>query len=329
MNTLWSVYHPDIPPFLRSLVQTPPMQRLREVGMNCGCEYTSFPRFQNLQPYSRFDHSLGVGLIVWHFTGSEAQAAAGLLHDVATPVFAHVVDFLHGDHLRQESTEVRTAELIASSAELQAILADLHLCTEDVADHHLYPIADNDTPRLSADRLEYTLGNLLNYGLCSAEQLRSFYEDLIVDVNEDGLPELTFRTPETASAFTRAALQTARIYIADEDRFAMEMLARLLKTALQRSVLSSEDLYATERQCIQKLLADQVCGSLWQQFRAFDRISRASSPPASGNWVQVPAKLRCIDPLAQGKGRVSAWDAETALLLSEFQQTRFDYWVGT
>ena len=301
MNTLWSVYHPDIPPFLRSLVQTPPMQRLREVGMNCGCEYTSFPRFQNLQPYSRFDHSLGVGLIVWHFTGSEAQAAAGLLHDVATPVFAHVVDFLHGDHLRQESTEVRTAELIA----------------------------DNDTPRLSADRLEYTLGNLLNYGLCSAEQLRSFYEDLIVDVNEDGLPELTFRTPETASAFTRAALQTARIYIADEDRFAMEMLARLLKTALQRSVLSSEDLYATERQCIQKLLADQVCGSLWQQFRAFDRISRASSPPVSGNWVQVPAKLRCIDPLAQGKGRVSAWDAETALLLSEFQQTRFDYWVGT
>ena len=44
--------------------------------------------------------------------------------------------------------------------------------TEDVADYHRYPIADNDSPRLAADRLEYTLGNLFNYGFCSPEQLR-------------------------------------------------------------------------------------------------------------------------------------------------------------
>ena len=28
-----------------------------------------------------------------------------------------------------------------------------------MADYHIYPIADNDTPMLSADRLEYTLSN--------------------------------------------------------------------------------------------------------------------------------------------------------------------------
>lgn len=65
-------YFSPIPVFLRRLAETPPMERLKGIGMNCGCEYTAFPRFQGLQAYSRFDHSLGVALLVWRFTGSEA-----------------------------------------------------------------------------------------------------------------------------------------------------------------------------------------------------------------------------------------------------------------
>ena len=242
MRALWFIYHSDIPPFLQALCQTPPMQRLRDVGMNCGCEYTGFPRFQNLRPYSRFDHSIGVGLIVWHFTGSAAQSIAGALHDIATPVFAHTVDFLLGDHTKQESTESRTVELIEASPEIQSILTGLDLSTADVADYHRYPIADNDTPRLAADRLEYTLGNLLNYGFCSPEQLKSLYDDLRIGSNEDGFPELSFRSTEKAISFTEFALQASRIYIADEDRFSMEMLAALLRSALERSVLLPGDL---------------------------------------------------------------------------------------
>ena len=122
MRELWPVYHPDVPGFLQALAETPELRRLKEVGMNCGCEYTAFPRFRRLRPYSRFSHSMGVGLIVWHFTGDPAQAVAGALHDIATPVFAHVVDFLRGDHLRQEATEERTADIFAQSAGIQAVL---------------------------------------------------------------------------------------------------------------------------------------------------------------------------------------------------------------
>ena len=236
MTENWSLYHPEIPEFLRRLAETPPMARLRQVGMNCGCEYTSFPRFAGWAPYSRFDHSVGVGLIVWHFTGDLRQSAAGLLHDAATPAFAHVVDFLHGDHLHQESTEARTAELIETSPELQVLLGEYGLATEDVADYHRYPIADNDSPQLSADRLEYTLGDLRCYGFAGADALRAFYQDLTVWQDESGRPELAFRTLETACAFTEASLQTARVYVADEDRFAMQALADLLRDAVNRQV---------------------------------------------------------------------------------------------
>ena len=34
MTENWSLYHPEIPEFLRRLAETPPMARLRQVGMN-------------------------------------------------------------------------------------------------------------------------------------------------------------------------------------------------------------------------------------------------------------------------------------------------------
>ena len=63
-----AIYDTEAPAFLLRLAETPPMRRLRQVGMNCGCEYTAFPRFRSLARYTRFEHSLGAALIVWRFT---------------------------------------------------------------------------------------------------------------------------------------------------------------------------------------------------------------------------------------------------------------------
>ena len=38
METLLSLYDPAPSPLLDKLLDTPPLQRLAEVGMNCGCE---------------------------------------------------------------------------------------------------------------------------------------------------------------------------------------------------------------------------------------------------------------------------------------------------
>ena len=73
---LLEIYHPQVPEFLDDLARTGVMERLRQVGMDCGCEYTSFPLFHRGRPSSRWEHSLGVGLIVWHFAGDRPQAAA-------------------------------------------------------------------------------------------------------------------------------------------------------------------------------------------------------------------------------------------------------------
>ena len=140
---LFDIYSEDFPEFLNELIETKEFQRLKNVGMNCGCEYTSFPIFKRGKEYTRYDHSIGVSLIIWHFTKDIKQSIAGLLHDISSPVFAHVIDFLNGDHETQESTEEKTEEIIENSVEIQNILKKYNLTTKDVYDYHMYPVADN------------------------------------------------------------------------------------------------------------------------------------------------------------------------------------------
>lgn len=325
LNTIYCSQTPPAP--LLDAAHTPAMMRLKQVGMNCGCEYTAFPHFAHCGRYTRWDHGLGVGLVVWHFTGDMTQAMAGLLHDIATPVFAHTIDFLQGDHMKQDSTEARTAELIDSSPEIQAILRNLGLQTADVADYHRYPLADNDLPRLSADRLEYTCGNLLHYGFLPLAEIARLYGDITHGINELGEPELTFRTPGRAVTFAEGALQCGRVYVCPEDRFAMESLANLLNMAMSLGVITRKDLWTTEEQVIDKLTAHPETGEAWAHFRRYSRVISRKDRPEAGLWLQVRAKKRYIDPYVLGRGRVSQLYPRFARMLEEFRQESLEDWL--
>ncbi len=105
------------------------------------------------------EHSIAVSLIIWNSTKDRKQTLADLFHDIATPVFKHCIDFMNKDYEKQESTEERTTKIIRESKEIMALLKRDNIRLEEINDYHIYPIADNDTPKLSADRLEYTLSN--------------------------------------------------------------------------------------------------------------------------------------------------------------------------
>ncbi len=298
-------FYGQTPAFLLALAETGPMRRLKEIGMNCGCEYTRFPRFRRIGSYSRWQHSLGTARIVWHFTGDKRQSAAALFHDIAAPTFAHSVDFLRGDSLLQEATEQGTARMILESDEICGLLSQWEIPVEEVLDYHLYPIADNPSPRLCADRLEYTLGNLLHYRLRPATPLRLYYQALCVAENEDGEQEIAFSDLAAAIDFGFDALACSRIYVSDEDRYAMQMLSELLGRALKRGVLEESDLMGTEPKLIEKLLCDPQSKADWKRFRSMRRMLRDEDEAPTELRRVVLAKKRCIDPLVQGRGRLS------------------------
>ena len=316
------MYGSHLPEIISEGIRAREIQRLRQVGMNCGCEYTSFPLFQPMKEwYTRYDHSIGTALIVWRFTRSPAQTLSALFHDIATPCFAHVVDFMQNDHMKQESTEDRTREIIAGSEYLGSVLLKYGLKVDDVADYHQYPIADNDSPQLSADRLEYTFGNLINFGKCTEAQITGMLDDLTVGKNESGEEELMFRTFEQARIFAFGALEMGKIYVSEEDRFSMQALAELLKDAVRQNVISMRDLWTDEPSVIRKLCADPEFRERWIYFRGYREIVHNRE-----DGIIVRAKKRYIDPAVDGRGRMSTLDPEfkeaVTNFLNESQETR-------
>ena len=327
MNTLWKIYEEKLPDFIWPFLDCPSLRRLRGVGMNCGCEYTSFPLFKRVLPYSRLDHSVGAALTVWHFTGEKEPALAALFHDIAAPVFAHVIDFVKGDHENQEATEEGTARLIRDDQALAALLRETGVPMERVSEDRLYPLVNNETPRLCADRLEYTLGNLLHFGICTEEEIRGLYGALTPARAEDGAEEIAFRDRETAGRFARLALRCSRIYVSDEDRYAMQRLAELIRLAMKKGVLREEDLWTTEEAVIRKIIAEGELRKAWEAFASLSRTERARQPDSRPGWRRIPAKKRWIDPLVQGAGRLSLLDGDFREEAEAFVHSPLTDWV--
>ena len=316
-KALWPMYENDIPEDFFLFLNAPAMKRIRGCGMHCGMEYTSFPFYKDFKPYSRYDHSLGVALILYKFTGNRKISLSGLFHDIATPSFAHVIDFLKGDHEKQEATEERTRRILEGDKQIVEGLRKLSLSVEDVYDYHRYPLADNDSPKLSSDRLEYTLNNFLNYRFATSEEIHAFYKDLTIAKNEEGEEEMAFTHLDVATRFTLLTLKNSRVYVAEEDRYGMEYLARLLKRAIDRGVLKEDDLYTTEKEVIAKLEEDREAKADFASFRALKKVKQVDTI-LDENTYAVSSKKRYINPLVKDKGRVASLVPEVKAAIDSF-----------
>ena len=299
----------DYPAFLAPYLELPLLTRLKGIGLLCGTDWTRL--YRNRFYYSRFDHSVGVALIIWHFTHDKAQTLAGLLHDVSTPVFSHVSDFRKGDALTQTATEEPNELLIRNDAALARLLAADGLTAGQVCDYHLYPVADNEIPQLSADRLEYMYpsGMALD-GSWTYEEIRRTYGDLRVLTNEDGLPELGFSSPEIATEYTEHFCLIGHILQLNEDKLCLHMLGQIMNLAVEEGIVREEDFMTLSEAEIIKKIDDEMSGSqqfrsLYRTFRDMTSVVHAQGKLAGHFCVNLKVKLRYINPLVmQADGSV-------------------------
>src|SRR3990170_5931387 len=154
-------------PVLLDLMQSAAMNRLRGVlqhGITGLIGITA--------PTTRFEHSVGVMLLVRRLGASLEEQIAALLHDVSHTAFSHVIDYVFGGHDSQSYHEGVQEEYLAGT-DVPAILARHGFDWRDFLHEADFPLLEQPAPALCADRLDYFLRDSRDLGLATDDEIEN------------------------------------------------------------------------------------------------------------------------------------------------------------
>lgn len=228
---------------LEELVLSTPVQRLKGVHQG-GASYLVNEKWN----VTRYEHSIGVMLLIRKLGGSLEEQIAGLLHDISHTAFSHVVDFVF-DNKDEDYHEKIFASVIEES-EIPTILKKYGYNYEDLLlDDSKWTLLEQPAPELCADRVDYTLRDMYEYGHITLHEVQSFINDLVV---VDG--KMYLQNIEKAEWFVKTYYKEVIDFFMDPlNVYGYHILAKLLKLSLDKEVINLNDFLKTDEELIKKI----------------------------------------------------------------------------
>lgn len=284
----------EYPRFIDKYLETRTLKRLKHVSQFCGCDYTKL--YSVLFEYMRFDHSLVVAHMVWHFTHDKESTIAALLHDVGTPCFAHCIDFYFKDFIKQSSSEKNITDMIKDDDELLNCLKMDGLSLDDFRDLTRFPILENSSPRLCADRLDGVLHTCYIWlHTHSLEEIKEVYEDMAVLKNEEGILEIGFKTLQVAMKFVDMVHRYSVELQSNTGKYVMNFVSNIVSLSIKRGLLSLDDLYSSKEEELCALFEKNYPS--WRSFQNASTLVRTDVLPEDRFFVSLEVKKRTTVPL--------------------------------
>ncbi len=286
-----------LPLFLVKYLQTPSLLRLKKINYFCGMNYASKEIYSFQEEISRYDHSLTTALLVYRFTHDKSQTLAGLYHDVGTPCFSHVIDYMNGDYAHQESTEAYTEEILKKDRILLNYLKEDSISLQDMINFKQYSIVDNDRPKLCADRLDGIILTGMSWTQnITLNDIKMIVSDLKLFQNEFQEQEIGFQSMSVARKVMKINEAIDIATHSKEDNYMMQLLANLTFYAIKRGYISYQDLYSYHEDELYSFLKQKSDSKLQSYFSLFEHIKKEDVPSISMPYI----KKRSINPLVNG-----------------------------
>ena len=273
--------------FLERIIVTKPMQRLKNIHQG-GAMFLAYPNIKT----SRFEHSLGVCYLIKVLGGNEREQIAGLLHDISHTAFSHVVDYAieNKDEDFHEHYKLR----FLNEEDLLKVLHSLELEPKDFVEDKHFTLLEAEHPFLCADRIDYTLRDLIVWGKISQQEAQQFIKSLCL-VKE----KIVVKSVFWGQWFKENYQYLNDCFFQDSKNMAANsLLSQLLKKALSSNVITMEDFFRDDRYIIDKL---NSCSRFKNSFKAIARqIETEKYRPNN-----ISLKKRFVDPLVLENGRVA------------------------
>lgn len=274
---------------LIDLINCDAVQRLKtvsQVGMPKEYYHKKFD-------YNRYEHSIGVFILLRKLGATIEEQIAGLLHDISHTAFSHVVDWILGDPSKEdyqdniffEYLNKSTIPLILDNAKIDK---NIFLNLED------FPLLEKEAPSLCADRFDYAIRELFKEG--KKDLVKEIFLDLDVENNQ-----IVFKNKKIAEIFSREYMRLQKEHWAgDQARARYFLLSEILKRAIDIGLISIEDFYLPEKDILDSLSKSDdefILNNL-------NLLRNGFSVQESSEGVEIKKKFRYIDPEVFSNGDI-------------------------
>lgn len=216
---------------LVELLQTKPLLRLKGIHQGGACYLVN-----KSWHITRYEHSIGVMLLIKRLGGTLEEQIAGLLHDLSHTAFSHVVDHVFDN--QAEDYHEQIFEQVVRQSEIPNLLARYGFRFEELLlDDSRWTRLEQAAPELCADRIDYTLRDQYHYYQLPKSEIDAFLDQLVVVEGKIFLKSL-----EAAEWFTEVYYrEVIDFFLNPQNIYSYQLLAKTLKRALELKLINEAD----------------------------------------------------------------------------------------
>ena len=283
-------------PVILDLINCPALQRLKLIDQ-AGYSKAFYPG----KAHSRFEHSIGVYLLLRKYKAPLEEQVAGLIHDVSHSAFSHSIDYIldRGTEKEQSHQDNIFAEFVKKSA-IPDILNKHNLDTNFILNETNFPLLETALPDLCADRIDYSLKSAILYNEISKKEISKLLNSLVVIKQQ-----WVFTNKASASGYAKLySLLNTKYYAGLTSAAMFKTVGECIKYAISKNYVLQKDLYTTDQQVISKikkhLLKDSTLKHLFNRMN--NKVAYSNAPRKSN--TSIFCKSRAVDPLIKHKEKL-------------------------
>lgn len=273
---------------LIDLIQTKAMGRLKKINQAGPAILIKTDHTLASYRTTRFDHSVGVCLLLKKFNASLEEQVAGLLHDISHTVFSHALDFLFNRNTKHDYHEKFHEKMILDS-DIPLVLKKHNIDVDNILNIEKFTLLEKELPDLCADRIDYFLRDMTMYDDVIRKRCKEIL-DTLTAFNR----EFIFKEKEIARLFAEKFIEAnRRFYCNPYQSTLFKLTSDALGLAIQKNIIGEADLFTTDSEVINKLNASKDKEIL----DMLDAISYLDVVEDKKDYdYHLKSKVRCTDP---------------------------------
>lgn len=283
-------------PVIIELINSSSLQRLKKIDQ-AGYIEPYFPGSRT----TRFEHSIGVYILLRKFKVSIGEQILGLIHDVSHSAFSHTIDYVldEGDEAKHNYQDNIFKNYVLNSG-IPKILEKYNINTRYIINEKNFSLQEKELPDICADRIDYSLRSLISYKESTKKEVKNILENLTT-INK----RWVFKNFSTAEKYSKLFLLLNKKYYSGIQSGVMFLtVGNYIKYALEKNYIKKDDLYTNDEYVMQKinknLKNDKNLNKLWKRMNDGHNFENNEKQYD----YHVFCKSRIVDPIVMQNNKL-------------------------